>query len=81
MEPRGVPLGEAFRFWLNDDRDSSGQDEKTGAVDSADNKVLHVRDLEDFAQIAIKIPTSIKDKIVSSFNWGRTLKNTASFLT
>src|SRR3989338_9195461 len=52
-------------FWRNDDRDSSGQDAQTGAVDSADNKVLHVRDLEDFAQIAVKVPASIKDKILN----------------
>jgi len=52
-------------FWLNDDRDSSGQDAQTGSMDSANDRISHVRDLEDLAQIALKIPTSIKDKIVN----------------
>jgi len=56
-----------YRFWLNDDRDSSGQDAKTGSVDSDDSIISHVRDLEDCTQLQIKLPTSIKTKVEQGY--------------
>ncbi len=61
-------------FWLNDDRDKpkfipefafTAPEWESNQKDSDDNKIETTRDLEDFQQIAIKVPASIKDKIVN----------------
>ena len=52
-----------YRFWLNFDHDSSGQDVETGDLDAFDTTISHVRDLEDFAQIQIQLDSSVKKKI------------------
>src|SRR3989344_6000743 len=58
-----------YRFWCNEDRDSSGQDVETGQVDGFDRVISHVRDLEDFAQIAIKADAKIKEKIDQGYKF------------
>lgn len=54
-----------FKFWLNDDRDSSGEerDPATGSPDNSDLFIAHERDLEDFARLAIRLPDDMKTKI------------------
>ncbi len=52
-----------YRFWLNFDHDSSGQDVETGDLDAFDTTISHVRDLEDFARIQIQLDSSVKKKI------------------
>jgi hypothetical protein len=52
-----------FRFWLNTDRDftdlfqSSDSDPGEGSSDSSDDVIDSSRDLEDFATLAIRLPT------------------------
>lgn len=54
-------------FWLNDDRDNQENDEQVPAstANSANTTIDTKRDLEDFQQIAIKVPASVKDKILN----------------
>lgn len=58
-----------FKFWLNDDRDSSGEerDPATGSPDNNDLFIAHERDLEDFARLAIRLPDDMKEKIAEGY--------------
>ncbi len=62
-----------FRFWLNDDHDGVDPDgdpkggdlDNTidGIKDSDDLKITHLRDLEDFAMLNLKIPADVAAKL------------------
>lgn len=56
--------GQPFRFWLNNDHDNVTEDldpsdPSLGRADASDGRIETLRDLEDFAKLAISLPKGI----------------------
>jgi probable HAF family extracellular repeat protein len=66
--PNGNRVDDQVVFWTNDDRDSDsdsifGEDLEGGLLDSNDNFIRSVRDIEDLIPITIAVPSGMLDRV------------------
>lgn len=60
--------GRPFYFWTNDDHDNNGSELNDGPADSADTSISttnQIRDLEDFARLALNLTSELQAALAS----------------